>query len=397
MNAEKEPWGSAASSTISADPAQYVIDMPSSSSATASKCDGIFNNDPDPEPSEPCSKCEIAQHRLVNMDDIATWPIPLADNETMFIISNGPLRMTNDEFRFPANKAGRRFSTFQYTRIMPNGETVNRRWLVYSPSTNCVYCFCCKLFASSNNRFSQAGCSDWQHLSQKISEHETSVKHMKAYLSWIDTEIRLSKNEFVDKELQGQIEAEKSHWRAVLERLLAIIQYLAARNLPLRGSSDRLFERQNGNFLGLVELFAKFEPVLKEHIRRIKDNEVADHYLGKTIQNEFIQLISNEVCQIIVSKIKKAKYFAVILDCTPDISHQEQMTLVLRCVDIDEKSVNIVEHFVGFIVVDESTGAGLTETFLAKLKKLGLLISNCRGQGYDNGANMSGRKKRSTG
>jgi hypothetical protein len=118
-----------------------------------------------------------------------------------------------------------------------------------------------------------------------------------------------------------------------------------------------------------VELFAKFEPVLKEHVRRIKDDEIADHYLGKTIQNEFIQLISYEILQTIVSKTKKAKYFSVILDCKPDIGHQEQMTLVLHYVDINEQSVNIVEHFVGFIVVDESTSAGLTEMFLTKLKK----------------------------
>lgn len=206
----------------------------------------------------------------------------------------------------------------------------------------------------------------------------------------MDIEMRLSKKVFIDTELQQQIEAEKLHWQAVLERLLAIIHFLASRNLALRGSSDKLFHRENGNFLGLVELFSKFEPVTKEHIRCIKD---ADHYLGKTIQNEFIQLISNEVLQTIVKKIQKAKYFSVILDCTPDISHQEQMTLVLRCVDIVEKLVRIVEHFVGFIVVEESTGAGLTEMFLAKLKTLGLLISNCRGPGYDNGANMSGVKK----
>ena len=67
-------------------------------------------------------------------------------------------------------------------------------------------------------------------------------------------EMRLPKKEFIDKELQQQIEAEKLHWRAVLERLLAIIQFLASRNLALRGSSDKLFHSDNGNFLGIVEL-----------------------------------------------------------------------------------------------------------------------------------------------
>ena len=111
------------------------------------------------------------------------------------------------------------------------------------------------------------------------------------------------------------------------------------------------------------------------------------------MQNEFIQLISNEVLQTIITKIKAAKYFSVILDCTPDISHQEQMTLVIHFVEISCNSVNVVEHFVSFVTVHEISGADLAETLLQKLEELGLLLYDCRGQGYDNGANMSGRKQ----
>jgi len=37
-----------------------------------------------------------------------------------------------------------------FKRRLTNGEKVNRPWLLYSPLTNTVYCFCCLLFVSSS-------------------------------------------------------------------------------------------------------------------------------------------------------------------------------------------------------------------------------------------------------
>ena len=95
------------------------------------------------------------------------------------------------------------------------------------------------------------------------------------------------------------------------------------------------------------------------------------------MQNEFIQLISNHVLKEILASVTKSKYYSVILDCTPDVSRKEQMTVVLRSVELQKgnKTVRIVEHFVGFVHVQESTGIGLTKAFLHKIDELGLSIS----------------------
>ncbi|KAE9545541.1 hypothetical protein AGLY_001084 [Aphis glycines] len=53
-----------------------------------------------------------------------------------------------------------------------------------------------------------------------------------------------------------------------------------------------------------------------------------------------------------------------------------------------QKHCNIEEHFIGFIAVDSTTGEHLTNIILHELKSNGLDIQDCRGQGFDNGANM---------
>ena len=141
----------------------------------------------------------------------------------------------------------------------------------------------------------------------------------------------------------------------------------------------------------MVEMMAEFDPVIQEHVKRISNDDIHKHYLGHGIQNEVIDLIAAAIRCEIIRKIKESKYFSVILDCTPDISHQEQMSLIIRYVDTSSDSIHIEESFLGFLDINDTTGQGLFDVLQNELKNLDLDIDNVRGQGYDNGSNMKGK------
>ncbi|GFW91513.1 zinc finger MYM-type protein 1 [Trichonephila clavipes] len=101
--------------------------------------------------------------------------------------------------------------------------------------------------------------------------------------------------------------------------------------------------------------------------------------------------MSKSVIEDIIHRVKQAKYYAFLLDCTRDVSRVEQMSIILRF--CNSSTGTIEEHFVGFIAFVETTGEYITNSILQELERNGLDTQNYRGQGYDNGANMVGINK----
>ena len=207
-----------------------------------------------------------------------------------------------------------------------NGETLSRRWLVYSPSTGTVFCYCCKLFSIRDNQF-VTGFNDWKNCANRLHEHENGMDHRTAVLSLSSLG---NKNARIDSNIVQQQESERAYWLNILKRIVATIQFLSSRGLPFRGDDEVVGSPHNGNFLGCLELISRFDPLLSEHLARYGNKGRGNtSYLSSTVCDEFIQLMAEKVLHAIVKEVKDGKYFSIIVDSTPDITHVDQLSLII--------------------------------------------------------------------
>ena len=74
---------------------------------------------------------------------------------------------------------------------------------------------------------------------------------------------------------------------------------------------------------------------------------------------------------MILAEIRNAKYFGILFDTTPDISHKEQASEVIRYVkiDYDKGNVEVHETFIDFIEIEKKDAASLENEILEKLVK----------------------------
>ena len=82
------------------------------------------------------------------------------------------------------------------------------------------------------------------------------------------------------------------------------------------------------NFLGIIELISHYIPVLREHVTKVHESQkegkrIQAHYLSKDSQNEFIHISADKVRRCILEERDNAKYFSIMVDTTPNVSHIE--------------------------------------------------------------------------
>ena len=72
-----------------------------------------------------------------------------------------------------------------------------------------------------------------------------------------------------------------------------------------------------------------------------------------------------------------------MVDATPDSSHFEQTTFIIRYLTSNQGQIEIVEIFLTFADCSEKNGSAIASLILKTLKENEILLTDCQRQGYD--------------
>uniref|UniRef100_A0A087XID9 Uncharacterized protein n=1 Tax=Poecilia formosa TaxID=48698 RepID=A0A087XID9_POEFO len=117
----------------------------------------------------------------------------------------------------------------------------------------------------------------------------------------------------------------------ILERIVNVTLTLTSCNLALRGHREVLGQGNAGNLLSIIELLARYDPVLTKLINR---PERSVKYLSHQIQDEIIYIMPQHVKAARINEINEALFYSIIIDTTQDMSKIDQLSQVYRNVTI---------------------------------------------------------------
>ncbi|XP_055334216.1 zinc finger MYM-type protein 1-like [Paramacrobiotus metropolitanus] len=163
---------------------------------------------------------------------------------------------------------------------------------------------------------------------------------------------------------------------------------------PLRGSEFRTLQPSNNVYDLPNPREGLFNAFLYAFLDS-GDNALRDHlemspviFGSATHQNVFIDLIRENIQARILNDVRESRFFSVLADGTTDVARIDQLALVLRYIN---KNNIIVEEFLEYVSISNDTsGQGISNIILERLRFWNLKIEGLRGQGYDGAANMAG-------
>ena len=163
-------------------------------------------------------------------------------------------------------------------------------------------------------------------------------------------------------------------------KIIANLRFLGRQGLPFRGDGSD----ENSNFNQLNLLSGEGDAQFKEWIQK-----KGVKYDSPEIQNEIINIMSQQIVRDIAFEVREADFFSILADETADISNREQLVICLRWVD---DKLQVHEEMVGLYQIENTGAEMIASSIKDALIRLNISIQKCRGQTYDGASAMAGRK-----
>ena len=377
------------------------------------------------EPPEPLDAGEIERHdevdNVLEMSDPASFikrrVDPILRHNLIMKGANQPKEKEVITGKFPRSKFGSKYRSFSdsWYFVKVGEEKVHRNWLSYSPKEDAAFCHNCIFFGGKNKEvaFTQVGCRNWKDAHERFSKHERSQAHVDATLDFVCYCSRTS----IDQQLSA--EAARLEWerhkqveqnRNTMKRLTDITIFLAKQGLALRGHrEDMSMESANkGNFIATAEFLSKYDEAMASHLSKVKKERMKRKEDGKPkgkkkakrgrgniitfmsaeSQNKIIDIVGNDVIEMVLKEIKAAVYFSIAMDCTTDISHKDQLSIIIRYLD---GNLDITERLLCVERVKDSSAEGLFNKLKDCFEKKEIRFDHAVGQSYDGASVMKGK------
>jgi len=135
-----------------------------------------------------------------------------------------------------------------------------------------------------------------------------------------------------------------------LERIIDVLKLIGKRGLSYRGNRNEGAHSLNnkildhGNFLEIMILLSKYDPVINEHFNTIVAKSETKFLAGKKGRGNLLTFLSKNTLQSIITimsslisnqigtKIKESKMFSILIDTTQDITVIDQCSFIIRYV-----------------------------------------------------------------
>ena len=240
-------------------------------------------------------------------------------------------------------------------------------------------CFCifCKLFCTAKSRpkvagrFLTAPFTSYSKI-KLVADHEASEYHRDAQITASNfLGVAQGKNPSITTMVTQTVKDEKER-KLQLSFIIKSLVICAKQGLPLRGHREAISlkdlqkpmtvmrqgkeiipgDENLGNFLQQVRFRNDAgDSALQEIVNQ------RSRYVSPSIQNELLDLISNQITANIVHDIGSSA-FTVIADETTDCSNKEQLCLAIRYLKVVDEycAPTVEEKFMKFVVAESLTG-----------------------------------------